>query len=47
MKGAKYATALREKMVNERQDFMFETVMSTNINLDLLKNAKKIGYDIL
>lgn len=44
--GARYATALREKMIAEGKDFMFETVLSTPRNLDLLKMAKQKGYDI-
>ena len=44
--GAKYATQLREKLIEQGQDFMFETVLSTPRNLDLLKKAKEKGYEI-
>ncbi|MBR1674348.1 MAG: zeta toxin family protein [Eubacterium sp.] len=38
------AEELREKMVKERKDFTFETVLSTDRNLNLLKRAKESGY---
>jgi len=40
------AEELREKMVEQRLDFTFETVMSTDRNLLLLQKAKKLGYFI-
>ena len=40
------AEELREKMVAQRLDFTFETVMSTDRNLLLLQKAKKLGYFI-
>lgn len=40
------AEELREKMVYEKNDFTFETVLSTERNLLLLKKAKEQGYFI-
>ncbi len=38
------AEELREKMITEKKDFTFETVLSTERNLLLLEKAKKNGY---
>ena len=38
------AEELREKMILEKKDFTFETVLSTDRNLLLLKKAKEQGY---
>lgn len=38
------AEELREQMLAEKKDFTFETVLSTERNLLLLKKAKKNGY---
>ena len=38
------AEELREKMIAERKNFTFETVLSTDRNLLLLRNAKAQGY---
>ena len=38
------AEELREKMILEKKDFTFETVLSTDRNLRLLKKAKEQGY---
>ena len=38
------AETLREFMVENRWDFTFETVLSTDRNLELLKKAKEKGY---
>ncbi len=38
------AEELREKMIEERKDFTFETVLSTDRNLNLLRKAKENGY---
>lgn len=38
------AEELREKMIEEKNDFTFETVLSTDRNLNLLKKAKDNGY---
>lgn len=41
LEAAQKATEIREKFVNEKKGFTFETVLSTSRNLDLLKKAKK------
>ena len=41
------AEALREMSLKVRLDFTFETVLSTNRNLDLLRRAKEAGYHVL
>ena len=38
------AEELREQMIREKKDFTFETVLSTDRNLKLLKKAKEQGY---
>ncbi len=38
------AEELRESMLKQRKDFTFETVLSTDRNLLLLKRAKENGY---
>lgn len=38
------AEELREKMIEQQKDFTFETVLSTDRNLLLLKKAKEKGY---
>ncbi|MBR1635030.1 MAG: zeta toxin family protein [Lachnospiraceae bacterium] len=38
------AEELRERMIEQRRDFTFETVLSTDRNLKLLQKAKKRGY---
>lgn len=43
---AQIATALREKFVNERKSFTFETVLSSDRNVQLLKKARNSGYKI-
>ncbi len=43
---AECARVLRERCVQHLTDFTFETVMSTRMNLDLLKRAKDQGYFI-
>ena len=40
------AESLREKCLKAREDFTFETVLSTNRNIDLIARAKKAGYFI-
>jgi len=40
------AEELRESMLKEKKDFTFETVLSTDRNLKLLKKAKDNGYFI-
>jgi predicted ABC-type ATPase len=46
IEAAQKAEALRNKLVDEKADFTFETVMSTERNLLLLKRAKENGYEI-
>lgn len=46
LEAAQKATEIREKFVNEKKGFTFETVLSTSRNLDLLKKAKKNGFFI-
>ena len=46
LEAAQKATELREKFVNEKKGFTFETVLSTSRNLDLLKKAKENGFFI-
>lgn len=38
------AEELRENMIENRKDFTFETVLSTDRNLQLLQKAKEQGY---
>lgn len=40
------AEELREKMLKEEKDFTFETVLSSDRNLKLMKKAKEKGYFI-
>jgi predicted ABC-type ATPase len=40
------ATRMREECLNNNEDFCFETVLSTERNLNLLKEAKLKGYFI-
>lgn len=40
------AEKLREEMIQQKKDFTFETVLSTNRNILLLKKAKEHGYFI-
>ena len=46
LQAAKIATALREYFLSQNKSFSFETVLSTDRNLDLLKRARAAGYDI-
>lgn len=41
---ARKAESLRELCVSRKQDFTFETVLSTARNIELLKKAKAAGY---
>ena len=43
---AQKAESLRENALMNHEDFIFETVLSTDRNLNLLKKAKKHGYFI-
>lgn len=46
MDAAQFAERRREECLNQRQDFCFETVLSTDRNLKLLQRAKGSGYFI-
>lgn len=46
LEAAQKAEFLREKAVNNKADFTFETVLSTDRNINLLKKAKDNGYFI-
>ncbi len=46
MEAAVKAEELREKALAEQKDFTFETVLSTDRNINLLKRAKEQGYFI-
>lgn len=46
MEAAQIATALRENFIRKKRDFTFETVLSTDRNINLLREAKQIGYTI-
>ena len=44
LEAAMKAEELRKKMLCEKKDFTFETVLSTERNLNLLMRAKDNGY---
>lgn len=44
LEAAVKAEELREKMIKEKMDFTFETVLSTDRNLNLLRKARENGY---
>lgn len=44
LKAAQLAEEMRENAIAEQKSFTFETVLSTERNLDLLKKAKAEGY---
>ena len=46
IEAAQQAEALRNKLVENKADFTFETVLSTDRNLLLLQKAKENGYEI-
>ena len=46
LEAAQMAEAMREKCITEHKSFTFETVLSTDRNLKLLKKAKTEGYFI-
>ena len=43
---AQEAEKIRHILLEGRQDFTFETVLSTDRNLELLRKAKEAGYEI-
>ena len=46
LEAAQEAQLLRESLMELRKDFTFETVLSTDRNIKLLKRAKSLGYSI-
>ena len=46
LEAAQKAEALRNKLVERKADFTFETVLSTERNLLLLRKAKESGYEV-
>ena len=46
LEAAQQAEMLRSALINKRVDFSFETVLSTERNLLLLENAKRLGYEV-
>ena len=46
LEGALEAEQIRHKLLSSHKDFTFETVLSTDRNLDLLRQAKAEGYEI-
>ena len=46
LEAAKEAEQIRQILLKSRKDFTFETVLSTDRNLELLRQAKEQGYEI-
>ena len=46
LKAARYATDLRYKCLNEKRDFVFETVFSSDEKLEFLRKAHEVGFFI-
>ena len=46
LEAARRAEKIRNDLLFARMDFTFETVLSTDRNLDLLRRAKEQGYEI-
>lgn len=46
LEAAQEAEKIRHILLDGRQDFTFETVLSTDRNLELLRQAKDAGYEI-
>ena len=42
----KFAFKRRQELIKEHKDFAFETVLSSDYNIDLLRQAKQQGYFI-
>ena len=47
IEAAKIAEATREYLVKNKEDFTFETVLSTSRNIDLMERAKAAGYYVV
>ena len=46
LEAAQEAEQIRQELLRLRKDFTFETVLSTDRNLNLLREAKDLGYEI-
>ena len=46
LEAAQEAEQIRQMLLNAHKDFTFETVLSTDRNLELLRRAKAQGYEI-
>jgi len=46
LEAAEKAEAIRNRLVEKKLDFTFETVLSTNRNMLLLEKAKRNGYEV-
>ena len=46
LEAAQETEKIRSILLEEKQDFTFETVLSTDRNLELLRRAKEAGYEI-
>ena len=46
LEAAQEADEIRRMLLKSRKDFTFETVLSTDRSLDLLRQAKALGYEI-
>ena len=46
LKAANYCAEWRERCINEKQSFVFETVMSSEDKIDFINRAKKTGFFI-
>ena len=46
LEAAQEAEQIRQMLLNSHKDFTFETVLSTDRNLELLHKAKEEGYEI-
>ena len=47
LEAAQEAEKIRRLLLEKKKDFTFETVLSTDRNLDLLREAKQAGYSIM
>ena len=46
LKASNYCAEWRERCINEKQSFVFETVMSSEDKIDFINRAKKAGFFI-
>ncbi len=47
LEAAKIAEATREYLLKNREDFTFETILSTPRNIELMARAKDVGYQVV